>query len=304
MARRLALAAAVLGGGVGAALVLAAPVPQGPDGAQPKQLARQAIVAGIAANRPNVAGHVVEDGETWATLAVLYDTSAATLEVLNPGLSALQPGLLVVVPDPGPPPDLLPCGDTLAPVDKQRALPEDCAPAELAPLPANIAYVAGQRMEPRAAAALVEMVEAALEAGHRLVVRSSYRSYEEQVETFQYWVAQLGYERALEVSAQAGHSEHQLGTTADLTNADAGYGLVPEFGDTPGGIWLAANSWRYGFIMSYPRGEQDTTGYDYEPWHFRWVGVEAAADVHESGRTLHSWLLNAWRPGRWLLPNP
>jgi D-alanyl-D-alanine carboxypeptidase len=106
------------------------------------------------------------------------------------------------------------------------------------------------------------------------------------------------------VSARPGHSEHQLGTTADISNADVGYRLTEEFGETPAGRWLAENAWRYGFVLSYPEGAEAVTGYKYEPWHFRWVGEAAAAAVRDSGLTLHEWLLREWRPGRYLLPNP
>ena len=91
-------------------------------------------------------------------------------------------------------------------------------------------------------------------------------------------------------SARPGHSEHQLGTTADLTSANVGFQLSEGFGDTPEGAWVRENSWKYGFIISYPAGTEGITGYAYEPWHIRYVGEATAADVHASGLTLHEYL--------------
>ena len=103
--------------------------------------------------------------------------------------------------------------------------------------------------------------------------------------TFDYWVSVGGYEQALRTSARAGHSEHQLGTAIDVTSEG---GAPPwEYADwatTPAGAWMAANAWRYGFVMSYPRGAYDVTCYDYEPWHYRYVGRDLAAEITASGR--------------------
>jgi D-alanyl-D-alanine carboxypeptidase len=108
-------------------------------------------------------------------------------------------------------------------------------------------------------------------------VRSTFRSYDEQVTTFQYWVSRLGEAQAKRESAPAGHSEHQLGTTADLAVASINWELIEEFGGTPEGKWLAANAYRYGFALSYPQGGEAETGYIWEPWHIRYVGTPCAA---------------------------
>ena len=90
----------------------------------------------------------------------------------------------------------------------------------------------------------------ALPEGMKLRVRSTFRSYDEQVTTFQYWAARLGEAQAKRESAPAGHSEHQLGTTADLAVASINWELIEEFGGTPEGKWLAANAYKYGFALS------------------------------------------------------
>lgn len=133
---------------------------------------------------------------------------------------------------------------------------------------------------------LAAMAADARAAGAPLAVVSAYRSYSKQQGTFQNWVNVSGYDAALRTSARPGHSEHQLGTTIDLTSEG---GAAPwDYGDwaaTPAGAWVAQNSWRYGFVVSYPRGSFNRTCYSYEPWHVRYVGRERAAAIARSGLT-------------------
>lgn len=130
-------------------------------------------------------------------------------------------------------------------------------------------------------------------AGVGLEVQSAYRSFTYQRQVFASWVTQLGEAQALRVSARPGHSEHQLGTAIDLRSRG---GPAPwdleDWGRTPEGAWVVRHAYRYGFVMSYPAGEEARTCYDYEPWHYRWVGREHALAVHESGEPLRVWL---WR---------
>jgi len=188
----------------------------------------------------------------------------------------------------------LPCGDILVPVDKERALAPDCAPSDLVALPEEVVVSGPQYLRAEAAEALLRMLRDASEAGHDIRVTSAYRSYEEQTWTFEYWVQQLGEAEARRTSAEPGHSEHQLGTTVDLSTAEIGYALTPAFGDTPAGRWLAENAWRYGFVMSYPDGSEPVTGYAYEPWHWRYVGVGVAAEIRELGVLSVQYLRARW----------
>jgi D-alanyl-D-alanine carboxypeptidase len=102
----------------------------------------------------------------------------------------------------------------------------------------------------------------------------------------------LGYDRALLSSARPGHSEHQLGVAIDFsTRSGEDPWTYRDFAtETRAGEWLSANAWKYGFIMSYPKGKTAKTCYAYEPWHYRYVGVAEAAAVHASGLTLREWL--------------
>ncbi len=180
----------------------------------------------------------------------------------------------------------------LSPVDKDHALPADYVPPTLATIPR--AYRAPGwpgELRQEAVDALILMLDDADAAGHDIRARSAYRSYAEQESTFNYWVRELGYDEAIRISAMAGHSEHQLGTTADFTSPEVGWGLLESFGATPEGQWLAANAHDYGFVLSYPDGAEATTGYAYEPWHFRYIGEAEAQAWKTSGLTLNQYLL-------------
>lgn len=133
--------------------------------------------------------------------------------------------------------------------------------------------------------------QAALAAGHALVVLSAYRSYEYQERTFNYWLERLGETAALKSSARAGHSEHQLGTAVDFGTAGAAASWdMDDWAQTPAGAWLRENAWQYGFIMSYPKGQTAVTCYIYEPWHYRYMGSELTQAILESGLSLREWL--------------
>lgn len=259
-----------------------------------------AFAPAVVRGRPApVERYVAESGDTFTRVATLYGVPLELMLGLNPGNQVVRAGTELIVPSPPPPPAVLPCGDILAPVGKFHALPSSCTPEALVALPAAMNLVGGQQLMPEAAAALESLVGAAAANGHDLLVASSYRSYQDQVTTFNYWVSVLGLEEALLTSAEPGHSEHQLGTTVDLTNAAAGYQLIPEFGATAGGRWLAANAANYGFVISYPAGGTNGTGFRYEPWHIRWVGVEVARDVMASGQLLNIYFSDHWLPGRY-----
>jgi D-alanyl-D-alanine carboxypeptidase len=176
-------------------------------------------------------------------------------------------------------------------VDTTFALPDSYAPPDLVnPIAAGI--YSGYHVRSLAIPDLRAMASEAAAAGAPLGIVSGYRSYWTQVSTFDYWVAAKGYDRALLESARAGHSEHQLGLALDFR--DIGGRAPWDYRDfaleSKAGIWLAANAWRYGFVMSYPDRRSARTCYTYEPWHYRYVGPVVAADVRASGLTLREWL--------------
>lgn len=168
-------------------------------------------------------------------------------------------------------------------------------------------FTSGGYVRPEVIRDLAAMRAAARAAGASFVVRSAFRSYQAQASTFRYWVRVLGYAAALRTSARAGHSEHQLGTTIDVQSpgSRAPWDYVDWGRQTRAGAWLKGNAWRYGFVMSYPAGKRAVTCYDYEPWHYRYVGREVATMVRASRLTLREWL---WRNGAryatWPTPTP
>jgi zinc D-Ala-D-Ala carboxypeptidase len=183
---------------------------------------------------------------------------------------------------------LVRCGDILAPVDKQHRLAPDCVPPDLTTLPGSISAEGSQSMRAETASAIQELFAAARKDGYTLLANSTYRSYDTQVQTYNYWVQTSGKDYADRTSAQAGHSEHQMGTAADV-GTDGHF--LEGFSGTPSANWLADNSWKYGFIVSYPEGKEGVTGYAAEPWHIRYVGKDVASKVRSSGLTLHEYLL-------------
>jgi zinc D-Ala-D-Ala carboxypeptidase len=133
---------------------------------------------------------------------------------------------------------------------------------------------------------------AARRRGLPIAIRSAYRSYRTQGSVFASWVHRGGRQNALRTSARPGHSEHQLGTAIDFTLPGQGAPWAyRDWGLTATGAWLARNAWRYGFVLSYPRGQFSKSCYSYEPWHFRWVGRALAARIHASGQVPRVWLL-------------
>lgn len=179
------------------------------------------------------------------------------------------------------------CGDILAPLDKQHVLAANCVPA-LVNLPAAMSIGAQQLTAPTITAMQEMFAAAAKDGSPSFQVNSAYRSYDTQVQAYNGAVAQYGKDYADRTSALPGHSEHQLGTTADV----CARGLcLEDFIGSPEATWLAQNSWKYGFIVSYPDGKEAITGYAAEPWHVRFVGKDVAKQVHDSGLTLHEFLL-------------
>jgi len=148
---------------------------------------------------------------------------------------------------------------------------------------------------------LTAMAAAAKDDDAALAVQSAYRSYAYQVRTFQGWVDQSSEQEARRVSARPGHSEHQLGTGVDLRSADDATPpwALDDFATTRAGAWLADHAWEHGFVMSYPKGKRGETCYAYEPWHYRYVGRDVAAAIHDSGLTPRRYLWETY----WATPS-
>ena len=185
------------------------------------------------------------------------------------------------------------CDDPRVLVDRSHALPPDYVPEDLDPLWAyGIPTLGGGEMLLRREAAehLGRLVNDAAADGEELVVASAYRSYAHQQASYARLTSIYGTE-AGEMSATPGHSQHQLGTAVDFTNAAAGYELWQPFGETTAYWWLTRHAREYGFVLAYPSGKEAETGYRWEPWHYRYVGVENAERLEESGLSLQEFLV-------------
>ncbi len=135
------------------------------------------------------------------------------------------------------------------------------------------------------------MLAAEKEEGIILYAISGYRCYNTQNNLYKHRVKILGREEADKYVAKAGHSEHQTGLAMDLTNRE---GLNKfsndDFGKTTEGIWIRENAHRFGFIIRYPRNKEHITGYDYEPWHIRYVGKKAAEEIYNNNLVLEEYI--------------
>lgn len=179
-------------------------------------------------------------------------------------------------------------------VNKNYALDSSYAPSDLV-LPNVLALGHEQNktiyLREEASQHLEQLFSAAeQEAGLIFLARSGYRSYETQVSLYQRYVDQNGQEAADRFSARAGHSEHQTGLAIDVTADSVNGQLTTEFGKAAEGIWLKDNAHRFGYIIRYLEGRESETGYQYEPWHIRYVGVEAATEIYQNNWILEQYL--------------
>lgn len=161
-------------------------------------------------------------------------------------------------------------------VNKTRPLdPVNYAPDDL------VGVGGGQLLRKEAAAALETLIAGAKAEGLIINPLSGYRSYNTQVSVYNNEVRRYGQAVADTQSARPGTSEHQTGLAIDV--GGGGCGVEDCFGNTQHGKWVAANAYKYGFIIRYPGGKQDVTGYRYEPWHIRYVGIELSTELHKKG---------------------
>lgn len=169
-------------------------------------------------------------------------------------------------------------------VNKQRPLATVGYEApDIVPVP--VPYINEPFLRQAASDAAVQMFAAiTAETGLELQAQSAYRSYAVQEEVYAGWVSSLGQEAADLTSARPGHSEHQTALAIDVNALpDQGCALEPCWGDTPHAAWIAENAHRFGFIVRYQDGQTAITGYEYEPYHLRYVGVELATEMYTTG---------------------
>jgi zinc D-Ala-D-Ala carboxypeptidase len=181
----------------------------------------------------------------------------------------------------------------MALVNKQFGLPETFLPTDL--VRPNVSFSFGNQkldkslMRKEAAVALEKMFQEAKKNGIELFAVSGYRSYDYQNSLFQAEVDKVGWDKAVEAVAVPGQSEHQTGLAMDISSRGENMLLTAEFGKSKEGKWLTDNAHRFGFILRYPKGKESITGYQYESWHFRYIGINAATIIFENKWTLEEY---------------
>lgn len=168
---------------------------------------------------------------------------------------------------------------------KHQLSPKTYTPTDLTvpDVPQRVPGNETMQMRKMTADALTQLFGGAKDAGFNLMVASGYRSYNYQLNLYNGYVSSIGQAQADKTSARPGYSEHQTGLSVDVEPTTRKCELDTCFGTMPEGQWVAANAYKYGFIIRYPSDKVSVTGYEYEPWHVRYVGVDLATEMHNKG---------------------
>lgn len=181
-------------------------------------------------------------------------------------------------------------GDILILVNKLHAVSESYKPKDMVYMDNALSTWENLELKEEAYEAYKKMYADAKDLGYNLKVCSAYRTYKTQVGLFNNSVKNRGWETTYLRSAYPGRSEHHTGLSIDITSKSMGWNLSQDFADYEDGEWLNTHCQDYGFIVRYPKNKTDVTGYAYEPWHFRYVGEEAAKYIMENNLTLEEYL--------------
>lgn len=182
--------------------------------------------------------------------------------------------------------------------NKLNHLPADYIPEDLTVPTVRFPYqenLPKRQLRQVAADGLSQMFAAADADGLTLYAVSGYRSYDRQSAIYSNNVKTRGQAATDKISSRPGHSEHQTGLAMDISCSAVDYRLQTKFGQTAEGIWVANNAHQYGFIIRYPEDKVDITGYDYEPWHLRYVGTDVASFLHDHAITLEELYSNIYQ---------
>ena len=171
--------------------------------------------------------------------------------------------------------------DTLL-TNKFYKLENNYEPDDLKDISNIYSYGENQKLRNEAFNAFIEMFNDAKKENITLIINSSYRSYQEQDEIYNKYVTRYGKEDADIKAAKPGHSEHQTGLAADIQTYNT---TKDNFENTEAFAWLQNNAYKYGYILRYPKDKEYLTGYSYEPWHYRYVGLECAKYIHDNNIT-------------------
>ena len=171
-------------------------------------------------------------------------------------------------------------------VNKNNQLTSNYIPKNLESI--SLKYANNDKyLQKEAKEAFEKLSSDASDLGYRIIAVSAYRDYSYQNELFNYYVKEKGLDYALTCSAKPGHSEHQTGLAVDVEGENKDY---DQFEQTKEFDWIKDNAHNYGFILRYPKGKEHITGFKYEPWHYRYVGIEVATQIYEKNITLEEYL--------------
>lgn len=175
--------------------------------------------------------------------------------------------------------------DTLILVNKYYSLSNDYEPTDLVTISTKYAWGNPGSKKTRQVTydAFLDMWNAAQESGYYLMINSAYRSYQDQETVYKERKNSRGEKYADSVAARPGSSEHQTGLSLDIFSKNNSNQST--FGETPEAAWLKENAHKYGFILRYPEDKVNITGYSYESWHYRYVGIEVATKCFEENIT-------------------
>jgi D-alanyl-D-alanine carboxypeptidase len=175
-------------------------------------------------------------------------------------------------------------------VNKDNLLDSDYIPEDMVeinePTGSKIDKTYVNKLNKEAYASFKLMQAEALKYGYEIFIDSSYRSYDYQVRVFDATQEQKGLEHTFKAVALPGASEHQTGLAIDIIFRRNGEMIEEQKETDPEIEWLFANSYKFGYILRYPKGKEDITGFNFEPWHFRYVGLELAQELHDNSLTL------------------
>ncbi|MGN0714621.1 MAG: M15 family metallopeptidase [Anaerovoracaceae bacterium] len=181
-------------------------------------------------------------------------------------------------------------GNLMVLVNKQYAVSRDYYPTDMVDIDGSLSTNQNLKVKREAYDAYLSMLADAKKEGLNFAICSAYRSYALQESLYNNSLAANGKEYTEKMFAYPGQSEHHTGYAIDVTSASMNWGLSQNYTDYPDGAWITAHCSEYGFIIRYPKGKEDITGYMYEPWHIRYVGVDAAKEITKQGITLEEYL--------------
>lgn len=176
--------------------------------------------------------------------------------------------------------------DLLVLVNKYHALSSNYVPSDLEAITSKYNKGYNNKLRHEARLAFEQMCEAALKDNIKIYSGSAYRSYSYQQNLYNRYVNADGKAKADTYSARAGSSEHQTGLATDILNEKLDFISASDKEYT----WLVNNSYKYGYILRYPKGKEKITGYMYEEWHFRYVGVDIAKEIYDSDITYDEYI--------------